>query len=152
MSTRIEHVADDAVAASVGPVHLALYRGRLTMASLEAIHAAHLRVQRERGHSLVLSVARPNLPLPEGEVRKRVSALAREVEERTRAASIVIPGEGFWASAARSFLTAGLTLGASKYPSRVFNELEEGAEWLARHDLDAKVPDLVEAVATLREA
>jgi hypothetical protein len=43
--------------------------------------------------------------------------------------AVVLDGEGFWASAARGFLTTVLFLQRSKAPTQLFRTLDEALAW-----------------------
>lgn len=69
--------------------------------------------------------------MPTAEVRARVGRILRENAEHTVAAATLIPGNGFWASALRSMVTAILMVAPRSMAFRMFGDLESLAEWLA---------------------
>lgn len=94
---------------------------------MRAIHESHLALLREHpcvGH-LVLIHGMPKLPTPEAR------ELAGEYNRQSNMSSvaIVLDGEGFWASAARGFLTTVLFFQRSKAPTDLFRTLDEALRW-----------------------
>jgi hypothetical protein len=84
----------------------------------------------------VLIHGMPKIPTPEAR------DLAARYNERSRMSSIavVLDGEGFWASAARGFLTTVLFLQRSKAPTQLFRTLDEALYWQS-DTLGALAPD-----------
>lgn len=107
---------------------------------MRAIHEAHLELlasHAEVAH-LVAIHGMPKLPTPEAR------DIAGELNERSQMSSvaIVLDGEGFWASAARGFLTTVLFFqrAQSRAPTQLFKTLEEALSW-QRQTLGAAAPD-----------
>jgi hypothetical protein len=71
------------------------------------------RYQRHPNRVLSLTVAADGIRLPEAEVRTEAVGVMRAIGPRTEHNVAAVPGEGFWAGAARSALT-GMTLLAPK--------------------------------------
>jgi len=105
---------------------------------MTAIHQSHLDLLKthERVGHLVLIHGMPKIPTPEAR------DLAGRYNERSRMSSIavVLDGEGFWASAARGFLTTVLFLQRSKAPTQLFRTLDEALHWQS-DTLGALAPD-----------
>ena len=108
---------------------LAVYGDSPDAIPMRAIHASHLDLlQRfdKVGH-LVLIHGMPRLPTPEAR------ELATEFNRQSRMSSIavVLDGEGFWASAARGFLTAVFFFQRNTVPTQLFGTLDEALRWQA---------------------
>ncbi|HET8937025.1 MAG TPA: hypothetical protein VFN67_26465 [Polyangiales bacterium] len=69
--------------------------------------------------------------MPTAEARAEVGRIMRENAKTTAAAAALVPGNGFWASALRSMVTAILMLAPRSFAFRMFGELSELADWLA---------------------
>lgn len=127
---RILHVEKSIVVGAYAHVHMCLYRGDLTLELLERANAWHRKLIQQHGHTAIFGVARTSLALPEAEVRERGAALIRENAGHVDGAVVVLPGEGFWASAVRSVVTASFVVARQPYPSRCCSTVEDGASWL----------------------
>jgi hypothetical protein len=96
-------------------------------APMRAIHESHLALlqEHERVGHLVLIHGMPKLPTPEAR------ELAADYNRRSNMSSvaIVLDGEGFWASAARGFLTTVLFFQRSKAPTDLFRALDDALRW-----------------------
>jgi hypothetical protein len=108
--------------------------------AMRAIHQAHLDLleRHEKVGHLVLIHGMPQLPTPDAR------DLAGELNERSQMSSvaIVLDGEGFWASAARGFLTTVLFFQRSQAgsPTQLFKELDDAVAW-QRRTLGHAAPD-----------
>ena len=151
----VDYVAEHAAAGAIGNVHLSIYRGELNEEILHSIHRSHLALlDRAAEGTAVFALAEDGTPLPGRAVRRLASRLGVEVQDRVRCSAQVLPGSGFWTSAARSALTAMLTLQTSAYPVRVFGDTRRACGWLvsANGVSDLGEPELVRAVQSLRDA
>lgn len=150
---RVEHCTAATAAGSIENVHVAVYRGTLTPAELTSIHHAHLALLERFDKSAVLSVAEEGTPLPDAEVRELAGRYGDEVTPRVRCSSQVILGTGFWASAARSLITAMLWIRTGQYPVRVTDRIDDGCEFIAAaNPKGPTAPELIRAVADLRRS
>lgn len=148
-----DHCSPIAAAGSVGNVHVAVYRGALTTDELWAVHHAHLALLERHPTSAVLSVAEQGTPLPGAEVRELAGRFGDEVADRVRCSCQVILGDGFWASAARSLITAMLFIRTGKYPVRICSDVVEAVEFVAATNRGGPTPmELSRAIAALRES
>jgi hypothetical protein len=129
-SLRILHADRDLVVGAYAHVHMCLYRGDLTLELLELANGFHRRLVQKHGRTAIFGVARTSLALPPQEVRERGAALIRENASHVDGAVVVLPGEGFWASAVRSIVTASFIVARQPYPSHCAKSAEEGASWL----------------------
>ena len=153
--TRILYSSPVAAATVVGDVHISVYRGALTREALIGVSTAHRDlIARYPEGTCVLSYAELNTPLPSAEARELTAELTKEFAPGIRCSVTVIGGQGFWASAVRSVVTATLVLSRNGYPVKIMSTIEEGAAYAAAN---SKVPGvtgerLVQAVALLRES
>jgi len=96
-------------------------------APMRAIHESHLELlgEHERVGHLVFIHGMPKIPTPEAR------ELAGDYNRRSNMSSvaIVLDGEGFWASAARGFLTTVLFFQRSKAPTDLFRTLDDALRW-----------------------
>lgn len=112
-------------------VHLCDYRGELTLEALEAANQHHRNLMTRFPRTFVLGQARPNLPLPVSQVRQRAAVLIEENRTHVEGSALVVDGTGFWASAARSVMTASFAIARQPYPSKCFATGVEAGTWLA---------------------
>ena len=68
--------------------------------------------------------------LPSPEVRAKLAELTREFGHTSAAMAVMIPGNGFWASALRGLVTAIHLVGSREYETKIFGTIEEIAAWL----------------------
>lgn len=127
---RILHADPDIVIGAYAHVHMCLYRGELTLPLIELANGLHRRLMERYGHTAIFGVARTSLSIPPPEVRDRGAALIRENAKHVDAAVVVLPGEGFWASAVRSVVTASFVVARQPHPSRCCSTVEEASSWL----------------------
>lgn len=70
-------------------------------------------------------------PLPGAEVRAAYKEMLRRYSDRLACASLLLEGDGFWASAVRAFLT-GILMFERRAEVRTFGHLEPLVEWMAQ--------------------
>ncbi len=125
---------------------LAVWGESPTEGPMTAIHQTHLDLLKtyDRVGHLVIIHGSPKIPAPEAR------DLAGRYNERSQMSSVavVVDGEGFWASAARGFLTWVLFLRRSKAPTQLFRNLDEALAWQAEV-LGASAPDEVGAMRAI---
>jgi hypothetical protein len=114
-----------------GPVHLVAYHGTPTVTTLRTSERYHrlLRGRFPRG-TAILSWVAGGLKMPDKDVRDVGSELFKAVAPQIWCSATVIPGEGFWASAARSVLTGIQILSRSPCPDRAFGKIDEAVAWM----------------------
>lgn len=113
-----------------GPVHLTWYRGPLTLALLSAADELHQRLIRAHKRTAVLGYLEPGIPVPPSEIRERSAQLIKQNGAHVAAAGLVMPGDGFWVSAARSVVTASFVVARNPYPSKCFGEIDDAAAYV----------------------
>ncbi|MEO0322554.1 MAG: hypothetical protein AAF447_06335 [Myxococcota bacterium] len=128
---------------------LAYWEESPTAEPMRAIHEAHLALLHRYpkvGH-LVLVRGGALMPSAEGrEVATRYSG-----KSRMSSIAIVLEAEGFWAGAARAFLTTVLFLKSrSGAPTQLFRDADAALEWQGRMLGDA-APNRIATAAALRE-
>ncbi len=77
-----------------------------------------------------------NAPRPTEAVRDRVGNMLASLGDKLLGFVAVLEGEGFWFSGARSVMTGINLQSGYAAPLKVFEDLDEGAQWLANR-LDA---------------
>lgn len=127
---RLLHATDELHLVQVGNVHLSLYLTTPTVSLLDVDQRHHEALAKQVGGTVVLTVARHGLALPDDGARRRAAELVRHNATFVRRSASVIEGDGFWASAARSAVTAVFVFARQPYPSRVFGLVDEAAAWL----------------------
>ena len=74
----------------------------LSVALLEAADLHHQRLIRAYGRTAVFGMLESGISVPPSDVRARSAELIAQNGAHVAAASLVLPGDGFWVSAARS--------------------------------------------------
>ncbi len=111
---------------------ISLWRGRPTLAAIDAAYAEFLALsERQPGGVVVFSTSSGSYPSMGPDERKRSVATLSDVRDRLLALSVTIEGEGFIAGASRSILTGITLLARPRCPIKVFNQRAEAAAWLA---------------------
>jgi hypothetical protein len=138
--------------ATFGETAITLVRSELTMESLRISAAVNAKICADYPEGAVsLTIAEPNIRMPDAELRNAASEAMASTRSRTRAAARVFLGDGFWLSSVRSVLTAIELLRPYDLPKRTFAELPTASRWLARtiHQDAAWAERLIEAVNEL---
>lgn len=117
------------VVGACGPVHMTWYRGPLSVALLEAADLHHQRLIRAYGRTAVFGMLESGISVPPSDVRARSAELIAQNGAHVAAASLVLPGDGFWVSAARSVITAAFLVARHPYPSKCFGSIPEAATY-----------------------
>lgn len=102
---------------------------------------------------MVLNVVEYGLQIPAPEVRRKASSVLAATAGHVSAAATVLPGEGFWASAARAAVATITLLSRVGHPHRVFATTSDAARWVHPHVLPDHTPlqHLIRALARLTE-
>lgn len=129
-SLRLLHADPHLAVGAYAHVHMCVYRGDLTLEGLTRANELHRKLIARNPKTAIFGLARASLSLPPVEVRDRGTELIRENALHVDAAVVILPGEGFWASAVRSVVTASFLVARQPYPSRCHSTIEEGAAWL----------------------
>lgn len=75
----------------------------------------------------------PGAPILNAEQRKEMEALYLRWGPKLRGTAQVVEGGNLWSLTARSVMTALRLVQRRPYPTRVFAEVDEGAEWAAQY-------------------
>ncbi len=116
-----------------GPVLLQRIRSTPPVEYLSACNLAETEIYEaapERYCSIV--VIERAASLPDARFRSGAMDLWRTYGDRMRAQSIVLAGEGFWASAIRAALTGILSVGGRQVRRKVTSTVGEGVAFLTR--------------------
>jgi len=84
------------------------------------------------GKFWALNVVESGLSLPSLADQRRASDVARQIDPHLRGAAVVLPGEGFWVSAARGFLIGLERLTSLESRREVVATVADGAASIAR--------------------
>lgn len=123
-----------------GPVLVVQYRDNISPETLRASETAQERLLRQHpGGTLLLTLVDGNVPLPTEDARAMVADTFRRMAVRNKAAATVILGDGFWASAVRSTLTALTLVVRPPCPQKTFATVDEALAWLMSHEASTHV-------------
>jgi hypothetical protein len=132
MTTRLALRSDVMTVGTFRNLYVMHIHGRITMDELMASHRVHLElIQRGEPHTGVLTLADENVPIPGSDVRSASSRLMRELVPHLVAGATVVGGDGFWASAVRSFLTAVYVVAKQPCPTKAFASVQDASGWLS---------------------
>jgi hypothetical protein len=131
----LEKVRNNGVMASAywHDVHIGNYRKAVTAADvLAGVEDFERLVRAGRGGPPWGSfmIAEPDIPLPDLDIRHVATEGMKRVSVHQPAQAVVLLGEGFWVSAARSLVTAMRMILPNHHSMRVFGEVEEAARWM----------------------
>jgi hypothetical protein len=101
----------------------------------------------------VLGIAQSGMPLIGPEERKLAAAQLKDFGARMKCLCSVIEGDGFWAGATRSVMTAIMMVARPPCPVKTFARVDEAAAWQAPLLGPSISPALyLRAVAEVRQA
>ena len=143
----------DYAVCAVHNVLILIWHGGITEASLESSREAGIEMNRRFPKGIgSFIVAREGIPLPSADIREISETNMREASHWVREAAIVIEGEGFWSSAARSIYTAMVLFSRVPYGQKVFRDVRPAGAWLAASLEDGPSPDELERVIAATRA
>ncbi|MCB9662012.1 MAG: hypothetical protein R3B40_29655 [Polyangiales bacterium] len=134
------------IQASDGNLHVLLWTDTITVENLDRslTYALSLSAQHREG-IIALNVVAHGLSLPDTVAQRRANEVSRSLDSAVTATIVVLPGEGFWVSAARGFLT-GLNLVSPLRGKRtIARNVEEGVRTAA--SLSGRTPQWARHVA-----
>jgi hypothetical protein len=103
---------------------------------------------------LLFVLVEPGTPILNADQRKEMESIYSRWGSKMRAAAQVVEGGNLWSLTARSVMTALRLVQRRPYPTRVFSEVGEGAEWtsqyIARPDNDNAAQGILSEVQRLR--
>lgn len=121
--------------ATSGPILLVQFRDKVSVSTLTALESVQERMLRSQtGGTLLLTMIDPSVPLPTDDARAIIVDAFKRMASRNAAAATVVRGDGFWASAVRSTLTALNLVVRPGCPQRTFAHVDEAIDWLRTHD------------------
>lgn len=132
-------------------VHIMIVHDAVTVDDLEqAVRTHHALGQEYPSATASFVYVKAGTALIDGPARRAAGRLFHELHPSIRAGATVIDGHGFWASAARSAMTAVLFVAMQSYPYRVFGRTDQAASWLLKTaDMPQDASALVQAVEHL---
>ncbi|MET0595508.1 MAG: hypothetical protein ABW133_22605, partial [Polyangiaceae bacterium] len=80
--------------------------------------------------SAAIVVVDPSTAFPSEEARRVMLEATRKTSATTLAHTLVVLGDGFWASAVRGIMTTIGSLTNSSHPRKVVRHEEEGVDWI----------------------
>lgn len=122
------------VTTTLGNVLIGVYFDTPDAASLRELGAEHSRLVEKHPKGVgVLSFCASEVRLPDAEARAALVELARVNKAHTLATAVVLPGTGFWLSAARSMIDgATRAFGSARSPQTTFDAIQPAATWLVQ--------------------
>ncbi len=126
---QILHDDEQLAAAHYRHVFLTMYRAAITLEILLLAESYHDRVRDLYDTTSVVSCTEHGLSLPSPEVRAHSAQLIRKNGARIHSSVVLVPGEGFWPSAARGVLTGIFALARQPFPMRVFGDATSAARF-----------------------
>ncbi len=121
-------------------VLLTHWRAPVSMEGLDACDEASFDLAERYAKVMVLNVIQYGLEIPPSEVRKRATAVLAKTADHVAAVATVLPGEGFWASAARAAVATMTLLSRARHPHKVFGTTDEAARFVHPHVLPEHTP------------
>lgn len=79
---------------------------------------------------VVFNVIELGLQIPEAAARKKASAVLASTSAHVLVTTTVVPGEGFWASAARAAVATITLLSRAGHPHKVFQTTDDAARFV----------------------
>ncbi|MGH1341534.1 MAG: hypothetical protein ACRBN8_08290 [Nannocystales bacterium] len=89
---------------------------------------------------VVFNVIEFGLQIPDPAARKKASAVLASTSGHVRVTTTVIPGEGFWASAARASVATITLLSRAGHPHRVFSTTNDASHFVLPFVTPEKTP------------
>lgn len=103
----------------------------VTVAGLAACETASFDLaSRYPAGVVVFNVIEFGLQIPDTPARKKASAVLASTSAHVLVTTTVVPGEGFWASAARAAVATITLLARAGHPHRVFSTTDDGARFV----------------------
>lgn len=110
-----------------------IWKEPVDLAGLECSKKVGLEFVRNHPNGFyALNVVRSGLAIPDLSLQRKAAEISKLVDPHLLGTVIVLPGEGFWVSAARSFLAGLHMLSPLRTKREVVATLEEGARAIAR--------------------
>jgi hypothetical protein len=115
-----------------GAVHVLVWTDRVTTHNLDRSMAFALDLISKHPDGIVaVNVVAHGLGLPDGDAHRRANEVSRALDAHVLATAVVLPGEGFWVSASRAFLTGLNMMSPLKGKRVIARTVEEGFRYAA---------------------
>lgn len=111
-------------------VFLTHWSGPISMEGLEASQEGSFDLATRHDGVMVFNVIEFGLQIPPSEVRRKASEVLAATSGHVVGVATVVPGEGFWASAARAAVATITLLSRARHPHRVFASTDEASNWV----------------------
>ena len=109
------------------------FHGPVDVAALDATMAANAQLKRSHPEGIwAFNLAVPMMSLPDRAFQKKASEATKSVEDHLLGAVVVLPGEGFWVSAARAFVAGLMLLSPLRRQREFASDILGGAQILAK--------------------
>ncbi len=129
-----DQIVDGQRFASYGNCVINTWAAALRAPHLEAFDLTAGKVAKRYPDGIVFFVIiEQGSPLLDAEQRKDIEAVYARWAPSMRAVAQVVEGGNLWSVTIRSLMTAIRLVQRRPYPTRVFTEVREGAEWIAPH-------------------
>lgn len=127
------HVLDGArCAGSWDQSVIVVWRAPPTMQAFSDLRAIVVEQLQEFPRGLgIFGIVEPGMPLLGAAERKVAAELLAQFGPRFRAIATVIQGQGFWAGATQSVMTAISLIARQPCPTRIFDSVDEALAWYA---------------------
>jgi hypothetical protein len=118
---------------SLENVAITVWYGSATMESLAVFERGckPFCARYPQGVSTIHIMVPGGTAMPSSDARAELARIVRENAQHAAAAAVLIPSNGFWASALRGMVTAMQLLAPRSMSLQIFAELEPLANWLA---------------------
>jgi hypothetical protein len=117
-------------AAALGPLAIAIFDRETTEEDAEGVARLLAQVSRAHPKLAMLSIVGSNCPVPDTNVRNRLTSEVKNIQKQLIASATVIEGTGFRAAAVRGVVTGMTLLLRASYPAKTFATAREAAEFL----------------------
>lgn len=101
----------------------------------------------------VITLVEPSARIPGSEVRDEASRLRQKTQHMLKAQSVLIGGEGFFASTMRAVITGIVSLAQSRVPLKMASNEQEAGAFIVERVCPRHVPaqELVDVLRALRQ-
>jgi hypothetical protein len=139
------------IQASDGNLHVLLWTDSITVENLDRSRAFALELSAQHPQGIIaLNVVAHGLSLPDGVAQRRANEVSRSLDSLVTATIVVLPGEGFWVSAARAFLTGLNMVSPLRGKRTIARTVDEGTRTAAA--LSGRTPEWARHIAATVES
>jgi hypothetical protein len=130
---RIHLVEKDYAVATHGRMMQIMWKGQTTVEAVDRAKQILIGLVADRTTTFgLMQVVELNAPPPDSDARQALAGLLAVGEGSVACSSIVYPGTGFLAAAARAVVTGLTMLAQPGFPHLIFPTTEKAAEWHAQ--------------------